>query len=128
MGESFHPQKGFYDSDNVTGNFDYYPTREALYVNQVFEVALKSCNEMLVSENSLYLLDFHEWTAAHIDTTDESRIANKQVKHYLNKLEIVNLSSEKCLNLLKQCKVYRIIKYNLFKLDKKPLMKYYWRK
>ena len=128
MNESFHPKKGFYDADNVTDDFNYFPTRKELYINQVFEVALQSCNEMLVPENSLYLLDFREWTAAYIDTTDESNITNKQVKHYLNKLEIVDLSSEKCLNLLKQCKVYRIIKYDLYKLDKKPLLKYYWRK
>ena len=127
MGESFHPQKGFYNSDNVTGNFDYFPTREALYINQVFEVALKSCNEMLVPENSLYLFDSCGCTSAFIDATDESNKENMRVYRDETEPEIVNLSHKECFELLKQSKVRRLIKYDLFQPDKKPLIRYYWR-
>ena len=128
MGESFHPQKGFYDSDNVTGNFDYYPTREELYINDVFEIALDTCNELLVPENSLYLSETCGWSSAYIGATDESNKENKRVYGDTHDLDIVDLSDEECLELLKQSKVSRIIKYDLFKPEQEALIRYVWMK
>ncbi|MDQ7060407.1 MAG: hypothetical protein Q9M43_04505 [Sulfurimonas sp.] len=121
--EKYHPQKGFYDGDRPDGIYTYFPTREALYINEVFEYAISYCNEMLVPENSLYLNSSCGITSAMIYASDESDKKNKRV--YSEEDDYIKeLSQEECLKLYKDDKAYKYIKYDLFDRAKEPLIKY----
>jgi len=111
--EKYHPQKGFYDGDRVDGVYTYFPTREELYINEVFEYAISSCNEKLIQENSLYLYDSGS-TSGLIDASDESNKNNY----------IEDLSQEECHKLLLEDKAYKTIKFDLFDSSKEPLIRY----
>ena len=123
--ESFHPQKGFYDGDRTDGIYTYFPTREELYSNEVFEYLVKDCNRLFVPQNSLYILDFNGATMAFIGLTDESDISDKYVQKEVAQYPFIEDSSdEECKKLYDEDKAYRIIKYELFNVGEKPLIRY----
>ena len=121
--ESFHPQKGFYDADNKECN--YYPTREELYANEVFEYLLQECNRLFVPQNSLYIVDFNGMTMAFIGLTDESDTSDRYVQKEVAQYQFIEgLSEEEYQKLYDEDKAYKIIKYALFNVEAKPLIRY----
>jgi len=121
--ESFHPQKGFYDKDNEVCN--YYPTRAELYSNEVFEYLLQDCNRLFIPQNSLYILDFNGATIAFIGLTDETDTTDKYVQKEVAQYPFIEgLSEEEYIKLYNEDKAYKIIKYELFNVEEKPLIRY----
>ncbi len=123
-GESFNPQRGFYDSDRVNKIYSYYPTREALYINEL-ELMLEYCNEKILPNNSLYLFDNNGITSGFLGATDEEDTSDRDVQHYIARYDFIDdCSEEVCKKLYEEDKAYRVIKYELFNLEAEPLIRY----
>jgi len=123
--ESLHPQKGYYDGDRTDGVYTYFPTREELYANEVFEYLVQDCNKLLVPQNSLYILDLNGSTMGFIGLTDESDTSDRHVQRNVARNDFIDdCSDEVCKKLFEEDKVYRIIKYDLFDIDAEPLIRY----
>ena len=112
MMERYHPQKGYYDADRTDEVYDYFPTREALYINNIFEPIIEYCNEYITPKHSLYLFDHYGMTSAFIGKTDES--SDEKVKRRIGSDFIDDLSVEECEKMFSQKEAYKIIKYDLF--------------
>jgi hypothetical protein len=55
VGDERHdPERGYYDADRIDGNYTYYPTREELYIHEVFERIIDYTREKFVKGNALY--------------------------------------------------------------------------
>ncbi len=122
--ESYHPQKGYYDADRVDNVFKYFPSREELYINEVYETLISYCNKKIVPENSLYLFDFNGGTSAFIGLSDETDESDKRVHNEFENTEVLDdISIEERLKLFKEDKAYKITKYELFG-DGTPLIRY----
>jgi len=127
--EAYHPQKGFFDSDREDGIYTYYPTREALYKGDLFEVMIQKCNEKLSSKNSLYLFDYNGVTVAYIEASKEDDKNNLRVIKELPIRKTVEKKSYKELKkLFEEEKIYRVIKLDLFDSEKEPIVRYYFTK
>jgi hypothetical protein len=124
--EAYNPQKGYYDLDRVDKIYTYYPTREELYINDVFEWMIKKCNEKLTPNNSLYLFDYNGITSAYIQATQEDDKNNLKVIRNLSTLpNRKDLSLKEAKKLFKEEKVYKVIKLDLFNKEKNPFIRYY---
>ncbi|RLA82650.1 MAG: hypothetical protein DRG78_06590 [Epsilonproteobacteria bacterium] len=118
--EKYNPEKGFYDSDRIDDIYTYFPTREELYINEVFEVMLKYCNKILIPENSLYLSLSDGATSGFIKATD-----NKSENKNLNNLLDDNTGKE--LYSAGVDNIEMLIKYTLFDTEELPVIKYFKR-
>jgi len=126
--EAYHPQKGYFDMDRVDGVYTYFPTREELYVNEVFEKIINYSNEKLIPENSLYMFDSNGFSWAYIENSDESNPKNRRTTRELKAEKLVDdLSQEEYNKLLEEEKVYRVFKYDLFDSTKEPEVRYFWK-
>jgi hypothetical protein len=118
--EKYHPQKGFYDGDNEV--YDYFPTQKELYINNTFEPIIEYCNEYITPKHSLYFLNSFGWSIAFIEVTDENNEIVK--KRVIGDGFIEDLSDQECEKLFVERKAYKTIKYDLFDIDKAPLIRY----
>lgn len=53
--EKYDPQMGYYDFDRLDDKYEYFPTQEALYVNDVFEYIITYVDEKFVEGNQIYI-------------------------------------------------------------------------
>jgi len=119
--EGYHPQKGYFDMDRVDGVYTYFPTREELYINEVFEKIIDDCNSKLIAENSLYMFDWESATSAYIKPTDESKSKMGKIKNLVSK-EMVK-KNQKLLH--QDAKITKVFKYDLFKPNQNPEIRYF---
>jgi len=106
--------------------YTYYPTREELYINEVFEKMIEKCEAKLNSNNSLYLFDYAGHTAAFIQATKEDDPNNWRMIQELATLPTLEGKSEdEAKKLFKENKVNRVIKLNLFDEEQTPFIRYY---
>lgn len=66
--ESFLPQKGYFDADRVDKNFKYFKMQEELYINEVYESIISTCNKLFKKDNTLYLLDSDGVISGYIES------------------------------------------------------------
>jgi len=118
--EGYHPQKGYFDMDRVDGVYTYFPTREELYINEVFEKIINDCNSKLIAENSLYMFVWESATSAYIEPTDESKSKMSKIKNLVSK-EVL----EKQKIIQPDAKIIKVLKYNLFKQNQTHEVKYF---
>jgi len=52
--EAYDQHKGYYDADRTDGIYTYFPTKEELYIKEVFETIPKFCQENLKADMCIY--------------------------------------------------------------------------
>ena len=107
--EAYHPQKGYFDLDRVDHVYTYYPTREELYINEVFEKMIEKCEAKLNPNNSLYLFDCENHTSAFIQATKEDDPNNwRMIRDLATSPTLECKSEEEAKKLFKEEKAYRV--------------------
>jgi len=71
-GESFLPQRGYFDCNRVDENFIFYDSLRELYENEVFEDLIYFCNETFIKENMLYIIKSNDNIRCYIDSKDKN--------------------------------------------------------
>lgn len=66
--EKYNPLKGYYDSEIINKNYNYYNSKEELYINDMFEPLLEYANKIFIKTNKLYLFQSDGYTEAFIST------------------------------------------------------------
>ena len=62
----YDPKYGYYDADREDGNFTYYPTKEEVIVNEVFEKIIPYVNKRFTKENVLSIFEAEGWVSSDI--------------------------------------------------------------
>lgn len=96
------------------------------YTNEVFETIITKCNKLLVAENSLCLT---AWDTTSFSITSASIASSDKIENSKNVVEIKDdLSDSEYRKILKEERIYKLIKYDLFDSTKEADIKYYLHK
>jgi len=78
--ESFLPKKGYFDADRIDKNFKYFKTQEELYINEVYENIISTCNKLFKKDNALYLLDSDGVVSGFIESKEKNIKRSKNTR------------------------------------------------